>query len=165
MHTFHTGQDQVLTRSFFLEQKGHFRITLTSDSKYPMKYEDNLFIHSLVWIDGHILDVINRASFIELDCSFYVFKPYEYCIPQGIICNESVPLGISIGPSESHYIYDNFYHCINEKIPEAFDVIKTLPILSDEGKALKKFAEALNLIHFFCYRHIINKKSTKMIFF
>ena len=149
--------EDKLTKDFFLKHEGDFMIKLTKNKAFPMKYEEEKFIHSLVWIEKHSLSVLKRTNFIELDCSFYVFKPYVYCIPQAIICNEAIPLGISIGPSEANYIYKQFYDFLEKTDVEAFGIIKDLPILSDEGKALIKFAGDFNLKHFFCFRHIIQK--------
>lgn len=153
----HPITKEFLNQEYFLKHGGHFIINTTKNEKFPMKFENDYFIHSLVWIENHALDVLKRSSFIELDCSFYVFKPYVYCIPHAIICNESLPLGLSIGPSESHLIYKQFYDGIEKVNTDAYKIIKNLPILSDEGKALKKFADMSNIIQYFCFRHIINK--------
>ena len=134
-----TEDTKVLNKEYFLRHGGSFMIRTTNDEKYPIKYETNRQIHSMVWIESHALSVLKRASFVELDCSFYVFAPYIYCIPQAIICNESLPLGLSIGPSESHYAYSQFYDFLKKTDSEVFDTIKKLPVLSDEGKALIKY--------------------------
>ena len=80
-----------------------------------------------------------------------------YCLPNLIIYNESVPLGVSVGPTESHLVYQQFYdfiHSINEK---AHTKLSQLPVLSDEGSSLVNFCRSNSLNQFFCYRHLINK--------
>ena len=101
--------------------------------------------------------MLSRTNFVELDCSFEVFKPYVYSIPHGIIQNESVPLGLIIGPSETHEIFSLFYDFIKTCDIESYNLIKKAPLLSDQGSGLIKFAKIEDLIHFFCLKHIIDK--------
>lgn len=147
----------VLTKEYFQQHGGHFLIRTTLNEKFTMKYEQNSRIHSLAWIESHVLDVLKQTNFVELDCSFYVFSPYVYSIPQAIICNESVPLGLIIGPSETSDIYSLFYDFLKKCDSDAYNLLKNMPILSDEGQGLKKFANDEGINQFFCFRHIIQK--------
>ncbi len=133
---------------------GLFKFKYIEDKKYTIKY-NNKNVHSMVFLDYRCEKVVEKSNYIELDCSFFVIDPYVYCIPLGIVNNESFPLGLSIGPSESLEIYDQFYALFKQKYPTI--KIEKLPLLSDEGTALKALSAKYNILHFFCYRHLINK--------
>ena len=46
---------------------------------------------------------------------------------------------------------------MNEKDPGILNTLKNIPILSDEGSGVIKFATDYELLQFFCMRHLINK--------
>jgi hypothetical protein len=46
-----------------------------------------------------------ECQFIELDTSFMALHPYVYCVPMAIHANESFPLAIVAGLSESNELY------------------------------------------------------------
>lgn len=78
--------------------------------------------------------------------------PYVYCITQGIIFNESIPLGITVTTTESSESFGLFFeHCDSQKKLEW----QTKAVLSDMGLALISFCQNHNLIQFFCHRHMI----------
>ena len=145
---------------------GHFHIYTTNDSnsKYSIEY-NNERVHSIVWISNAFKSLFESAKIncIELDGSFDAIYPYVYCVFNIIINNESIPMGISLGPSEKFELYSNIFDVI-QKTPEFsqyFHIIQSTPILSDEGAALKSLCKNYNFIHFFCFRHIIEKFGSK----
>ena len=141
----------------FLENlRGFSKVYITDNDDFPISYGDSR-IHSLFYLDVYYKDIINKCQFIEIDATFKIFQPYVVSIPMGIIDNESFPLGIAIGPSESKELFDRFYCYIKEIDEESFAMLKTKPILSDEGSSLKAFAKANELLQYFCFRHYIEK--------
>ena len=145
-----------INKEYFEKKGGCLSVTLTDSKSCTLKY-DGKRVYKLVFIDSRAKDAINDCNYIELDCTFYSLRPYTVCIPFAIIQNESLPLGISLGTTEKHDIFLDFYNLFRNNYD---DTIISKPILSDEGTALKKFVKALNddeIIHFFCFRHIIEK--------
>ena len=80
-----------------------------------------------------------------------------YSIPLAIIANESVPLGLTVGPTEHSQLFQQFYSFVEEKDPETASHLKTLPVLSDEGSAIEKFCEDNAIRRFLCFTHLIRK--------
>lgn len=94
------------------------------------------------------ISAAHEVKYLELDCSFCL-KPYVFSILTGIIDNESIPLSLSIGPSEkSEMAFDE---------RKQFEIdLSILPVLSDIGTAIEKFCAKNNITnHFWCWRHII----------
>ena len=99
---------------------------------------------------------------MQIDASFHALRPYTYCVPLLIIHNASIPIGLSLGPSESSNLFDVFFQNLSN-IDKNFK-LTYFPILSDEGKAIKKFTNnEENVKHFFCYRHIIEKMGSNSL--
>lgn len=149
----------TLNKEYFEEKGGCLVVTTTSKINCSLRFEDKR-VYSLVYIDSRANYVINDCNYIELDCTFYSLRPYTVCIPFAIICNESLPLGISLGTTEKSTIFSEFYNLLIKVYPDIN--IAQKPVLSDEGSALKCFVrtfgeENKKIIHFFCFRHILEK--------
>ena len=91
----------------------------------------------------------------QLDASFYALYPYVYSVPLLVINNASLPLGLVIGPSEHQNLFNEFFSLL-ENYNFNFH-IKDYPVLSDQGSAIKSFVISKKCLHFFCYRHLIEK--------
>ena len=149
--------------NFFNKYPGYKEVFVEESQLYPIEYtnkEKNKFrVKAMVYVVNEFADILKNlgCTAVELDCSFFVLGPYVYCIPMGIICNESVPLGLSIGPTEHRLVYQQFYQFIHKLDPESYNKLIEIPVLSDEGSALKRFCKDNNLVQKFCYRHLINK--------
>ena len=158
---FSGGDTNNIPLDFFNNLEGYTSINYTDNIFFPMKAIDNqgniLPIHSLIYISPLYKDIIQRSNCIELDTSFFAMRPYVYCVPYGIINNESIAIGLSVGPTETKQLYMQFYELIKDSDSETFDILKTKPIISDEGVALIAFANDLSLEQFFCFKHLINK--------
>lgn len=125
---------------------GYISVVKSSDPDHP--------IHTLTIIFPWAIDNLKKSHYIELDASFDAAKPYSYCITQGIYFNESIPLAISIAPSECTALYQMFFDKINE-LTEGSVNWSEKAILSDMGTALKSIGQKYNINHFFCHRHIL----------
>ena len=158
---FKQNNSAYLTRELFEDYDGYYKLDFIESEEYPLIYIDDQnekrHIHHLVYVVAPFKEIIQRGNCIELDCSFYVFRPYVYCIPQMIIANESVPIGLIVGPTEKSDIFEEFYQYVREINPDCFITLKQKPLLSDQGSALISFATKYGLKHFFCIRHLLNK--------
>lgn len=111
------------------------------------------FMWKVPWADSAAI----ACDYLELDASFYCFQPYVFCIPQAIVCNISIPLGISIGDGEVTGLYERFYQMLSEETraiisPREKEGRKFC--LSDEGSALQSFCGA-RFNHVLCHHHIL----------
>ena len=150
--------------SLINNKSGYFMIGFFN-SHVPIK---NLLIFEgrqvqyLVWIAPWCHAFLSYFSgYFQIDASFKALAPYTYSVPTMVINNASIPLGIVLGPSESFHLFDLFYN-FNQSILPSID-FKKFPILSDEGLAIQSFANHYELIHFFCFRHLIEKVGSNSI--
>ena len=148
---------------FTKEYPGHWEFHTTDNPLQGLKIGD-LNIHSFTYLVDEFRDIIARAQCIELDASFYVMHPLVFTMPLAIVANESIPLGLSVGPTESSMLYQQFYTFIQSVDADACQKLKAIPVLSDEGLALKKFCEDNSITQFLCFTHLIRKfgASTKL---
>jgi hypothetical protein len=114
---------------------------------------------AFTWIPSRAVDAYATANYIQVDCSFKGSKPFCYCVPQAIIMNESVGLGLIIAPSESGFIYKSFFEDLQSLDPE---LVLDKPVLSDQGSGIGAWVDSTNAMsnrmeHFFCHRHLIEK--------
>lgn len=121
-------------------------------------------VQQMVSIFPYAKSVIQNATCMMLDGTFLCCKPYTAAIGLVIIDNISIPIFLSIGPSESFLLFERAYKCL-----EDFGIDKAklhgLPVISDDGKALKKFISHYGIInHCFCHRHIIENFGPKSKF-
>ena len=118
-----------------------------------------------------------KTHYLELDASFKAVKPMTYCVAQGIIHNESIPLSISITNSESNELYNMLFKCFEVVLEKELNDGKILntnsnkiksngpgklsinwsefTVLSVMGLALCSCCKLREILHFFCHRHII----------
>ena len=121
-------------------------------------------MRSLVWKAPWCDAACRECDYLEFDASFYCFKPYVYCIPHAIVCNVSVPLGISIFTSERVELYQNFYNLLTAETRESIcpKSGKKKLALSDEGSALAAFC-AGKFSHVLCHAHILRLFGTSPV--
>ncbi len=97
---------------------------------------------------------LKSIHYLEVDGSFDGMKPYVYCVLQGVIFNESVPLAITIAPQECLELYKIFFDSIDE-ITQKGILWKEMFIISDMHQSIKSVCKSLGITHYFCHRHII----------
>lgn len=142
-------------KSFICDYKAPIKIgLLTEENPNLLNYKlDNKYqaVQYLNFLFPWSISASNNIKYLELDCSFCL-KPYVFSIITGIIDNESIPLSLTIGPSEKCEIYEIGYKELIEYGANLFDI----PILSDMGTAIEKFCETNGIKnHFYCWRHLI----------
>ena len=64
---------------------------------------------SIVWIMPWINTVIRQIDYLEIDASFYACAPYKYCIYHSITYNNSIPIALSLHPTESSELYNMIF--------------------------------------------------------
>ena len=100
------------------------------------------------------LDALYKSHYLQFDASFHAMKPYAYSITHGIIFNESVPLSITLAPTESEELYQMIINHFNELSKNKFSW-NSLPVLSDMGTSIKSVCKKNNIKQVFCHRHIL----------
>ena len=98
--------------------------------------------------------ILDQCHYIELDASFYGTKPYSYCVMHAIFLNESIPVSLSIAPTECSELYlasiRDIQKISNDRIHWHEKVV-----LSDMGKSIKSACKKFNIEQYFCHRHIL----------
>ena len=163
-HLFSSNSNSL--ESIMNKTKGHYFLLLYKSSIS----ENNLLVHNdkqvqyLVWIAPWCKKFLEfHSGYIQIDASFYALHPYVYSVPLLILDNAAIPLGIVLGPQENNHLFNYFYDFVGRIYPSLILQLKKMPILSDEGSAIKLFAQIQGLIQFFCYRHLIEKLGSNSI--
>jgi hypothetical protein len=126
--------------------------------------KDQLF--GLTWILPWAVSLIKDAkpSGLELDGTFEALYPYTLEICEGIIANESLPIGLAIFPTETSESYKDFHKHLAETLGEDGEaILKKLPIVSDQGKGLDGFTRDQSLIWFHCHRHLLQNAGASSV--
>jgi hypothetical protein len=137
---------------FLLNQfPGDFHVYQVPDEERALMLENN-GVHILRWVAPWALTVLENADFYELDASFKAIRPYVFCVPLAVRHNVGIPLGLVLGPSETEEMFRMFADALIEK---GFDreQLRALPLLSDEGSALRAYARGYHSLHYACFRH------------
>ena len=129
---------------FFVKGKGPF--TFKGES-----------IAFFCWIHPYFNNFLNKCYAIELDTTFKVLKPFKTCIPQLIVKNTGVPLGIISGPSESFYLYSMLFESllILDKTKNLFQKFQKMSYVTDEHSCFGKLETKYNLNIYKCFTHLI----------
>ena len=122
-------------------------------------------LEGLTYLSPIISSVIQVCKYYQLDTSFYVFKDYVYCVPQFVVANCGIPLGIIIGRSEHAGLYTcllrgvaQWEQALRKKTGIDLGILqkfKAMPFLSDNHSALASYARGNKLTQYLCHRHII----------
>jgi hypothetical protein len=139
----------------FNHLRGYTKIYIADHPECPYRYNDKAII-AAVWLAPWAVSALSQACYWELDGSFTILKPYVYTVPQAIINNVAIPLGFAMGPSESLRLFEIFRDALLD-VGMADEQLFRVPVLSDEGSALKAYARAHHEKHFFCFCHLLRK--------
>ena len=149
---------------------GNFIVYLSyHQSEKLIKYDKNLKIFGISWIFPWSFAAIkNRFQCYMADTTFKSMKPYTLTILQIIISNESIPVGISVFPTETSSSYNRLFNhlqkCILE-LDKSFILNNAQNrIICDLGSGLKKFASDNSLELKYCHRHLIEKFGSSSLF-
>jgi ubiquitin C-terminal hydrolase len=137
------------------------RLAKNSSTKYQYRIGEQAYdIVGLTWIAPWAQAAWNEGQYEELDASFYVARPFVFCVPQIVISNEAIPIGFIWTPTERNTTYRAFHTDFASANPD-FRLKSPYIILSDEGPGLISFGKEQqkkkHWKHFFCHRHLIEK--------
>ena len=128
-------------------------------------HEKKLILESMTLIHPIVRSVVQCSKYYQLDTSFYVFTDYVYCVPQFIIHNCSIPIGIIIGRTENAGLYSSLFRAVylwdkaltsaTKRDCHLMERFKQLPFVSDNHSSLRSYADAHNITQYLCHRHII----------
>jgi hypothetical protein len=109
---------------------------------------------SFTWIAPWALSFSEYLDYTQLDGSFKGAWPYVYSTPQGIQSNEALPLGLSMGFTEDHALFQHFHDDLRALVRPGRSLPKR-PVLSDKGGGIRAFCLQNQLWQLFCHRHLI----------
>jgi hypothetical protein len=96
------------------------------------------------------------------DTTFKILKPYTLSILTLIFANESIPIALSVSPTEDASSYIQIYEHVIAILCEALpgtnpedNIFTRLPLVSDMGKAIQKLVREKHLCWLICHRHLI----------
>jgi hypothetical protein len=131
--------------------------------------EDQLF--GLTWIFPWAPSILRdiRPNCMILDGTFESIRPYTLEILEAVIANEAIPIALSLAPTETEESYSRLY----EHLADVLDIdnhpgtgaalLKSIPLLSDQGKGLKSFVQKQKLYWVHCHRHLIENAGASSI--
>ena len=136
-----------------LEPQSIVQVLATCDGLKTVRVGDDGRLLSACWVAPWAPSVIKtKGSYFSLDASFYALRPYVYCVPHVIYCNSSIPIGISIAPSETAGLYEQFF----ELLPgESAERLRQKICITDEGVAVGSFLSSHGIRQVLCHRHLI----------
>lgn len=160
--------EEVLTSA-----KGVVSVNYTRATEQQFRKELGRSLHRFCWMPPETKDVFRilqdlvwkapwadsacqACDYLELDASFYCFRPYVFCIPHAVIHNTALPVGLSIGPGETKGLYERFFQLLTPQTNAAIspqDGEKKF-CLSDEGSALQSFC-GTRFKHVLCHHHVL----------
>jgi hypothetical protein len=145
---------------------GWIEVHCVSAPDYPLRYSGQsvvVFVWIAPWAPQFLLDSLN--GYLELDASFEALNPDGHCVPTVVSRKVGVPLGLVICPTERTAMYEAFAsalgpikgifnrHLVQEGVLQK--KFLELPLLSDQGSALRAFAREFTARHYFCFRHLL----------
>lgn len=156
---------------FIDKRKGFMEIEVSRPSEKEVhgfcfvSDEKEYVLESLTYLTPVVRSVIDVCHYYQLDTSFYVFRDYVYCVPQFVVANCAIPLGVIIGRGETGGLYSSLIRgiyrweeALNHKTGMhlgIMDKFKTMPYLSDNHSSLKAYGTNNNIKQYLCHRHII----------
>jgi hypothetical protein len=110
---------------------------------------------AFTWIAPWALNFFYMMNYMELDGSFKAACRYVFSTPQGVLCNEALPLGISINLTEDVRLFEYFHNDLRSLVPPTWGPFPKRPVLSDKGGGIQAFCRHHQLRQLFCHRHLI----------
>jgi hypothetical protein len=96
---------------------------------------------------------------MEADGTFTIMGDYTLEILHLIFGNESIPVALSIFPSESGQSYSSLFNHVDQVL-ESFSLkglLNTIPLVSDQGRSLEALVTERGLKWHLCHRHLIER--------
>ena len=157
----HEKQMQKDFLKYFQENFDGSIIIYSTDEKCEklQQLDQSNYLFSLTYIFPWAIALLrNNFSCFMTDATFKAMKPYILTILNIIVCNESLPIGISVAPTETSSEYQRLWdHLLSIARSLHCDpkIFSSHPFVCDQGSGLKKFLEDNNLQIKYCHRHLI----------
>jgi hypothetical protein len=162
-------QDREGTNSNYMESlnrilrdhQGLFKIYESTQPNTPMKrLGDRKYLFGLTYIFPHAFQLLKSrlGNCVMLDATFKAMKPYVLSILHLIIRGESIPIAFAVFPAENLDGYTRLYKDLIDMIEKrgaSRQLLTALPLVSDQGAALKALAGTFSLQWKLCHRHLI----------
>ena len=116
-------------------------------------------IQTICIISPKALSTLANVHYLELGDSFDGMKPYAYCIIQGIVLIESIPLRITIAPSECLSLYHIFFDEISDLIDDEIDWSQ-MAAVSDIHSSIKSVFKTHDIYQLLCYKNLLEHFSS-----
>jgi hypothetical protein len=121
---------------------------------------DDANVFGLTWIlpwAVHVLTALVATCAIT-DATFRIMKPYACEILNIVIANETIPIAISVFPTETLESYLRMYDHVEEVLTAHGanpQLLTNLRLVSDQHPSLKALVKRKNLVWKLCHRHLI----------
>jgi hypothetical protein len=164
-HLLHR-QDREATSSNPIESlhrlnKGLFKVYESTQPSTPMqRLGSGKYLYGLTYIFPHAVQLLKSrlGNCVMLDATFKAMKPYVLSILHLIIRGESIPIALAVFPAENLDGYTRLYKdliAVVERNGGVRNLLTGLPLVSDQGAALKALAVTFSLQWKLCHRHLI----------
>ena len=130
-------------------------ISIIYQNQSLLNPKDSEEIQTLTIIYPWAVSTLKSIHYLEVDGSFDGMSPYVYCCVQGILFNESIPIAITIAPTECLELYKVFFDTINQLTKENPFNWNEFVVCSDMHSAIKSICKSLGIIQYFCHRHLL----------
>ena len=157
----------------FARYNGVSIIVLSDTNPFPdintncVMMDDGSMYHTkfISWCASFAKSVFESSDTIEIDASFKVTQPYVYYLITCVKNNNSIPIGFTIGPSESEELYHHAFEMILN-VTGDLEALDKKYYLSDLGRGIIRVCKATGIYDrlFFCYRHFIQLFGSKSFF-
>jgi hypothetical protein len=159
-------QDREAQNSNFIESlhrynKGVFKLYTSTQPNTPMqRLGGGKYIFGLTYIFPHAVELLAKCvgNCVMLDATFKAMKPYVLSILHLIVRGESIPIALAVFPSENLNGYKRLYDDVIdvlEKNGVNRGFLTGLPLVSDQGAALRALVGTFRLQWKLCHRHLI----------
>jgi hypothetical protein len=159
-------QDREAHSSNFIESlhhnnKGVFKLYTSTQPNTPMqRLGGGKYLFGLTYIFPHAVELLSKriGNCVMLDATFKAMKPYVLSILHLIVRGESIPIALAVFPSENLDGYTRLYQDVidildKNRVNRWF--LTGLPLVSDQGPALKALVGSFQLQWKLCHRHLI----------
>ena len=104
-------------------------------------------VNMFAWFNPYFIKFLSKTNAIELDATFKVLKPYKACIPQMIVNNIGVPMGIIDGPTENFYLYSLIFQSLLKIDPtkKLFKTFQKKNYVTYEHSCFNRFTKEYDL--------------------
>ena len=135
----------------------YFNYQMPGKGGFDFKNKKKIYtVNSCAWILPFAPEVVQKAHYMEIDASFYALPDYAFCIFHCIYNNESIPIALTVYPTEAEELYEIFFTALSHfnLSPELFS---GRCVLADMHDSIVSFCNRHQLGRFICHRHLIER--------